>query len=182
MTKYKTWKTIKIGTGFTTAEDFCLALRKARCNIAPGCNTEVKAILNSPAFNVSLREVEVELVNETIAGLGFKGLNSRGRPITGASSRELYSRAKDLGLDLCPAEVGPQLCRQYSNHPNVGLPSVLVIGMNPITTTPGPDWQCIDSLFVLYENKNRNPTLMALKAAPGTRWAADERFVFIKRT
>ena len=51
-----------------------------------------------------------------------------------ASLSEVYKRAGQIGLELCPAEVGPQLRLDYRNQP---LSEVLHIAMMPVTTYDG---------------------------------------------
>jgi hypothetical protein len=51
-----------------------------------------------------------------------------------ASLAEVYQRARQAGLDLCPAEVGPQLRLDYRNQP---LGETLDIAMEPVATYGG---------------------------------------------
>ena len=104
---FKTWKTIKLGTGLKTADDFRKALKKADCNISDWAND----IIGKSAFSVSPEEVDAELVVVSVAELGFKN---------GATCADIYKRAEELGLALCPNEVGPQLRLQYKDQPNGG--------------------------------------------------------------
>ena len=122
--KFKTWKTIKLGTGLKTADDFCKTLKDNGFNISGWAND----ILRKPAFTVAAEETEVELVKVTVAELGFK---------RGARHEQTYERAKEFGLELCPPEVGPQLRLQYQDQPNGER---ILVAMEPIIVSDGdPD-------------------------------------------
>jgi len=77
-----------------------------------------------PAFQISSYEREIDLVEVTIADLGFR----KSAPLS-----EVYSRADRFGLGLCPQDVGPQLALQY---PELAVGKKLCIGMKPIIIEP----------------------------------------------
>ncbi|MBI2054119.1 MAG: hypothetical protein HYT36_02200 [Candidatus Staskawiczbacteria bacterium] len=118
---FKVWKTIKLGTGQKTTDDFRTALHGGGHEIS----VWVIVTMNSPAFTVSGTEKIVDLALFTVAELGFKD---------GARLANIYARAQELGLELAPAEVGPQLRLQYVDQPNR---EYLVIGMEPIAFSDG---------------------------------------------
>ena len=60
-------------------------------------------ILDKTKF--SQKKEKYSLVRFTVEQLGFKN---------GATTEKIYKRAEELGLELCPAEVGPHLRLQYS--------------------------------------------------------------------
>lgn len=66
-----------------------------------------KDLLDSPDFKTSKSTEELELVRLTVADLGFRN---------GATTDEIYARAEELGLELCPSEVGPQLRLSYTGN------------------------------------------------------------------
>lgn len=119
--EFSIWKTVKLGTGLKTADDFRTALKKGKNRISDWGND----ILGKPAFTASETEMDVDLVNVSVADLGFKD---------GAYRRDIIAKALELGLQLCPAEVGPQLRLQYADQPKGEW---LVIGMEPITGSDG---------------------------------------------
>jgi len=119
--RFKVWKTIKLGTGLKTADDFRRALYDGEFNIT-GCADD---ILENPAFTVATEEIEVDLVKVTVAELGLK---------KGARRDQVYERVKEIGLNLCPPEVGPQLRLQYLDQPNEEL---VLIGIEPIADSDG---------------------------------------------
>ena len=113
----KAWKTIKLGTGLQTADDFRRALKDGGFRIGDRGND----ILGKSAFTMATEETEVDLVVVSVAELGFE---------TGAYCEGIYKRAQELELELCPPEVGPQLRLQYKDQP---MGECLLIGMEPIS-------------------------------------------------
>jgi len=119
--KFSTWKTVKLGTGLKSADDFRRTLNAGGIKISDWAND----ILGKPAFSVAAEATEVDLIKVTVAELGFK---------KGARRDQIYERAKELGLQLCPPEVGPQLRLQYQDQPNNEW---ILVGMEPIAGSGG---------------------------------------------
>jgi hypothetical protein len=122
------WKTITLGTykGVVAYRD---ALDSARIKIGDSADE----ILGRPAFPYTRTKTGVELAVLSAADLGVESDES--------SLTDVYKRARQAGLELCPAEVGPQLRLDYRNQP---LGDALNIAMEPIATYSG------------------NPTILAL--------------------
>ncbi len=156
---WKTFRTLKLGTGIKDAEGFRKALNEAGCEISQWGN----GILDKPAFTVALTEMEVELVVVSNAELGFEN---------DATVAETYARAKELGLDLCPNEVGPQLRLQYKDQPKGEW---LLIAMEPIISS-GHNL----SVWRVERNDGGEPWLSGGSAHPGLSWQADARWVFLR--
>lgn len=74
-------------------EDFKRSLRQSNLNISDYTNWRLKS------------SVDVELICLSVADLGLQ---------ENTISDEVYTRAAELGLELCPQEVGPQWCLKYS--------------------------------------------------------------------
>jgi hypothetical protein len=77
MTKYiqfKTWRTVTIGNGLRTAPDFRRAFKKAECEMVEWS----KRILELPAFAVSKKKKEIELIALSVWQLGFR----KGAPLS----------------------------------------------------------------------------------------------------
>ncbi len=111
--------TIKLGTGLKTADYFRKALKDSGNHIDIGGDD----ILGK--FTVSNTEIEVDLVNLSVAKLGFK---------EGTTRSDIYNRALELDFKLCPPEVGPQLRLQYADQPEGEW---LRIAMEPIKGSGG---------------------------------------------
>src|SRR5262245_4163276 len=116
-TNISIWKTIVLGT-FKNARALREALLAAHCRIGDLADE----ILYGPDIIVN-RMRTVDLVVLSVAALGFGA--------EGASLADIYARAGELGLELCPVEVAPQLRLQYLDQP---LGEFLHIAMEPITT------------------------------------------------
>jgi len=133
---------ISLGTEPKTADDFREEFRRSEIQL----DRDGDALLSSDAFMVSKKERFVELVVMSMFKLGVD---------SSARYSDIIKKAKAMGLDLCPAEVGPQLRLQYKQQP---YGENLAIAMEPITnlrrifrvvhddgwlwligSTPGPD-------------------------------------------
>lgn len=157
--EWKFWKTVKIGTGLRTAEDFRAAFTEAGCRLGNWAND----ILGRPAFTAGVVEEEVGLVVATVAELGFK---------EAAKLKDIYERAASLGLALCPAEVGPQLRLQYKDQPEGEW---LRVSMEPIMVSDG-------HLFVFdVDSDGGGLWLYGVDGGLGRFWCHDVRCVFVRR-
>jgi len=83
-------------------------------------------IIGRPAFALNKEKSDVDLVVLSAPELGFDGER--------VAVADLYARARQLGLELCAAEVGPQLRLQYLDQP---LGEFLRIAMEPVATYEG---------------------------------------------
>ncbi len=122
VSRFKPWRTLKLGTGLKTADDFREAIKKAGGKIGGWAND----ILGRSAFTAATEETEVDLYLPTTAEL-------TGKP-EGGTTAEVFAGAAWLGFKKCPPEVGPQLRIQYPDQP---MDDRLLIGMEPIAGSDG---------------------------------------------
>lgn len=120
---------------------------------------------------------DVELVILSISQLGFP---------KGAKRIEIYAtaeeiangakpgKAQELGLDLAPAEAGPQLCRAYSDQPQDNW---ILIGMEPIIGSDG----CPEIFGVNHYGAERWLSRFD-DGGLANYWAGDNRFAFLLRS
>jgi hypothetical protein len=118
--QFKNWKTIELGTGIKDPSEF-----RAAINAFGHIDDWANRILDSPGFQVAKTAVAVDLVNVSVADLGF---------INGARLSAIYKKALDLGLELCPNETGPQLRLQYKDQP---MDEWIRVAMEPIVDSDG---------------------------------------------
>lgn len=118
---FATWKTVALGL-HKSSKDYRKALDKDGYHIGDYTGQ----ILDK--MEVSPYEVGVDLVVVIVRDLGFKDVAH------GVRRDVLYARALELGLQLCPAEVGPALRLLYKDQPRGEW---LCIGMEPITVSDG---------------------------------------------
>ena len=116
--EFKTWKTIKLGA-YKSVED----LSKAHTD--GGFQIGDYAAQISKKVTIAETEIEIELVIVSVAELGFYKATRRDA---------IYDRAKELGLDIVPAEAGLQLRLQYPNQPSGEW---LCVAMEPIAGSGG---------------------------------------------
>lgn len=113
--KFELFKTLTLGL-HKSPKDYRKALESAGFLIGDYASE----ILNK--ISVAKSKTEVDLVLATVAELGFKD---------GARRDAIYARALELGLELCPAEVGPALRLATKDSPWI------LVGMEPITDSVG---------------------------------------------
>lgn len=155
---FKAWKTVTLGTDLKTAEDFRKAINVCGMRISDW----VSDILGKPAFTVADKKIEIDLVVLTTAQL-------TGKTKTSSTTREVFVGAQRLGLEKCPAEVGPRLRLQYKDQPR---DEWLTIGMEPIA---GSDLRL--RVFIV-EHSPDGRCLNALYCDPWDIWSPDDRWVF----
>jgi hypothetical protein len=121
--------------------------------------------------------VEVRTVRLRVADLGFPE-GALTREIIGSDEdRDLFGhlapytggRYREMGLDLCSAEVGPCLRLEYADQPQGER---LHIAMKPIEDNTGEP-----RIFVV-EHNSEGLSLDATRARHDDEWSADDLFVF----
>ena len=150
------WKTVKLGT-CKTPDEYRKALKSAGRRIGDWGDDILGRI------TCSKKEIDLDLVVLSVADLGFK---------SGARYADICAKAVELGLELCPAEVGPALRLQYGDQPNGEW---LRIAMEAITGRDGH----LDIFNV--EHDDDGLWLDGYDGHPGLVWYADRRFVFGRR-
>ena len=119
-------------------------------------------ILGKPEFKIVAQATEINLVVVSVGELGFKEASTE--------IQEIFKKAQELGLKLCPAEVGPQLRLQYPQQPKEEM---LLVAMEPIPATEGRL-----AIFVVTRSGD-NLWLRSIAGRPTSRCPIDLEFVFI---
>lgn len=152
------WKRITLGThkGVNALRD---SLDAANIRIGESADE----ILGRPAFRFSKTRMPLDLVVLTAVDLGF---DKGSWPL-----RDLYQRAVQLGLELCPAEAAPQLRLEYLNQP-VG--EFLHVAMQPIATYRG------DLVDLTVGNGGAGLILIGGDGSPDLKLHSSVKFVFVR--
>lgn len=79
-------------------------------------------LLTDYRFTTSGAKYSLQTVQLTVSGLGFRN---------GATLLHIFKRANELGLELCPLELGPHLRMQYLDQPEVYLGDSLQLHQAP---------------------------------------------------
>ena len=90
----------------------------------------------------------------------------------GPTTEEIYAAARESGLDLCPAWVGPQLRLDYDDQPDG---EILTIAMEPITDDVGEP--CVFGV----DRSGSERRLSSRIVHPGVHWNAGTPWVFALR-
>ncbi len=143
--------------GTIPKQDIEKQLKKKNVRISNGALD----LLKNPGFTTANQPEQINLVCLTVRDLGFP---------SGATTDEIYQRANELGLELCPAEVGPQLRlkedtkQRFGEYFNIAMEQIPVPGDYP-------------SVFYL-DRYGERLWLDAHIAWPGYGWYAGDSFVF----
>jgi len=71
-------------------------------------NESAERLLADDKFTTSDTKYSLQTVELTVCDLGFPD---------GATTSQIFNRASDLGLELCPVELGPYLRLEYLDQP-----------------------------------------------------------------
>ncbi len=151
------FRTVELGTGIKNGKEFKGAIENSGMRV----DDWAEQILRSPEFNVVGQHANADLVEVSVASLGFPD---------DAANEEIWRAGQDLGLDLCPAEVGPQLRLQYKEQP---LDEWLIIAMKAIHDAVGHP-----NVFAVARDDD-GLWLGGHNGHPSCTWNPDFRFVFL---
>lgn len=123
-------------------------------------SNEARFMLKSREFTTLKNPEALDLVRLAVRDLGFP---------RGATTDEIYARAEELGLELCPAEVGPRLRLEQSDQP---LSDWYLVGMKQISGSGG------DPHVFSVARLGDGLWLCGDWARPDDRWNPEDSFVF----
>ena len=118
-----------------------------------------KDMLKSPDFVAGKRE-EITLIRLSVSDLGFA---------RGGTTDQIYARAQEMGLELCPPDTGPNYRLKYQDQP---MNEWVYVGMKQI-----PDRDGDPHVFHL-ERSAVGLWLYDSWASPDDEWSPDVEFVF----
>lgn len=101
----KSWLSLGLGNGLKTGANFKYALERKGYALGKVATEMLMTVEGSTTPKT------VELVAVSAASLGY---------LYGAKRTDIYDRAQGLGLELCSAEVGPQLRLIYTARQKLG--------------------------------------------------------------
>ena len=126
----------------------------------------VETMLKRDEFFTLENKEQVKFVKLKVKDLGF---------LAGATTDQIYKRAEELGLDLCPPETGPHLRLHYEDifgrQQSPG--DYFWIAMKQIVDSDGSP-----HVFFVYRYCDGESWLSDDWAGSGSRWDADDEFVF----
>lgn len=148
------WKTIILGL-HKSSRDYEKALEKSGFRIGDYALQILKSM------KVAETEIELDLVLVTPDLLGLKN----------STYQQICDRAKELGLEMCPVEVGPALRLAYPDQP---FGEWVWVGMDPVADSGGD----LDVFRVGRRGDGR--WLRTRWFDPLGAWPGDGQFVFVR--
>lgn len=165
---FSVWKTIKLGTYQNQQDLNGHLVRKRRFFIF--CSKLMierwaSNIISGPEFVTAKKTTKINLVNVSVADLGFGECTSL---------NDIYKRALEIGLELCPEETGPQLRLQYLNQPKGEW---FCIATKPMISLDGHN---IPSIFYAgCSNISNKKHLYMVCGYYDYLWPPETRFIFL---
>lgn len=159
---WKVWRTVVLGIGPENPEETLANLKVAKVPIGDWVKSILKSSASRGGFSI---KHSIDLVMLSVSDLGLPEY---------ASTKMVYERAQELGLQICPTETAALLRLQYANQPRN---EILHIGMRPVPVTHkrlgNDEWilvvECLDSgERVLYD----------AIANPESKWHSLHKWVF----
>jgi uncharacterized protein YlaN (UPF0358 family) len=150
--RFPIWKVIELGS--MAANELKEALRDNKFGTT-GIASEIMDRIHISGVGTIIELVKVAL-EELLLG-------------NDPTREQVYDRAKEWGLNLVPAEVGPQLRLQYPDQPDG---EELFIGMVPMCARDGNDY------IFLVERDGESPGSRLLFGYRGDPGGPDVRWVF----
>lgn len=151
---------IDLEIGGTTKEQLIQELKQQKINISDSA----RQMMVNKDFTTQKDKEQIKLIR-----LKVKDLFSDNQTHT---TDEIYAKADELGLELCPPEVGPKLRLQYQDQP---LGEWFYVGMKQITDAVGRP-----SVFLLGRGDD-GLWLVDGWAIPRREWNPGRSFVFRSR-
>ncbi|MDQ3008167.1 MAG: hypothetical protein M3Q81_01070 [bacterium] len=149
----------EIWIGGMTKEQLTQKLNNAEAKLS----FHAKEMMKNPEFTTLPEAQKIRLVKLKLSQLGLSGY---------PTTDQVYKKAQELGLELCPAEVGPQYRLQYADQP---MGEWFCVGMKQITDSRGsPD------VFRLVRDED-GLWLDEYWAKPDDEWIPDYECVFSLR-
>lgn len=133
-----------------------------------GINELGLRIFNHENFTTSPTREKFQSVEISVGHLGFSN---------GATTKEVYQKAEDMGLKLCPTELGPHMRLQYLDlnqpiDPNKG--NWQNIAMKKLSDEPD-----FPNAFYLRRRED-GFWLRGYRASPEYVWSPTDRFIFVR--
>lgn len=149
---WRVWMTLIVG-GVPKGE-LLARLKENGCYVTPG----MQDLMRKSAFTTAAEPYQIPLVLVKVRDLGF---------IKPPTTTQLFARAEQGMLNLCPAETGPHLRLAPRSRPSFWVASDRIIDFNgdPLifrVSLSAGGTQCLDMLA----------------ATPLYRWELEEQFVF----
>ncbi len=123
-------------------------------------NFQAKDMLDASEFVTSKQPERIDLIRLTVEDLGS------GERLT---VQEIYARALELGLELCPPTVGPEYRLAHLDQP---VDDWVAVGMKPISGKDG--YPCVFTVV----RHSVGPCLNAYGAKSDDEWDLDDQLLF----